>query len=139
MTKQSHDPVARAAILEIVDNQLRDGIPPETRATLKRLMADGISEKEARELIACVVSTEIFEMLKSRQLHQEERYLAGLRALPRLPWENEEQSNLDIASPAKRAHRRRRRFPALLSMKEWSLRKRNRFLIALGRLFTNFP
>ena len=60
------------------------------RAPLKRLMADGIPEREARELIACVASTEIFDVLKSGQPYQEERYLAGLRALPRLPWENEE-------------------------------------------------
>ena len=90
MAKQPYNPVLRAAILEVVDNQLRDGTPPETRATLKRLMADGIPEREARELIACVASTEIFDVLKSGQPYQEERYLAGLRALPRLPWENEE-------------------------------------------------
>ena len=90
MPKQPHDPVLRAAILEVVDNQLRDGAPPETRATLKRLIADGISEKKARELIGCVVCTEMFDVLKSGQPYQEERYLAGLRALPRLPWEKEE-------------------------------------------------
>jgi hypothetical protein len=90
MPKQPHNPLLRAAILEVVDTQLRDGIPPETRATLKRLMDDSIPEKEARELIACVVSTEIFDVLKSGQPYQEERYVAGLRALPRLPWQNEE-------------------------------------------------
>jgi hypothetical protein len=90
MAKLPHNPVLRAAILEVVDNQLRDGDPPETRITLERLMADGLSQKEARELIACVVSTEIFDVLKSGQPYQEERYVAGLRALPRLPWEDEE-------------------------------------------------
>jgi hypothetical protein len=89
MAKQPYNPVLRAAILEVVDNQLRDGTPPETRATLNRLMADGIPESEARELIACVVSTEIFDILKSGQPYLEERYVACLRALPRLPWENE--------------------------------------------------
>jgi hypothetical protein len=89
MPKQPYNPVLRAALLEVVDNQLRDGTPPETGATLKRLKADGIPDKEARELIACVVSTEIFDVLKSGQPYQEERYVAGLRALPRLPWESE--------------------------------------------------
>jgi hypothetical protein len=89
MAKQPYDPLLRAAILEVVDNQLRDGTPPETRATLKRLMADGVPENEARELIACVVSTEIFDVLKSGQPYQEARYVAGLRSLPRLPWANE--------------------------------------------------
>jgi hypothetical protein len=89
MAKQPYNPVLRAAFLEVVDNQLRDGTPPETRATLKRLMADGIPESEARELIGCVVTTEIFDVLKNGQPYQEERFVAGLRALPRLPWENE--------------------------------------------------
>jgi hypothetical protein len=31
------------------------------------------------------------------------------------------------------------RYPALVSMKEWSLRRRNRFPIALGMLFTISP
>jgi hypothetical protein len=90
MPKQPYYRVLCAAIREVVDNQLRDGTPPETRATLKRLMADGIPEQEARELIARVVSTEILDVLKSGQPYQVERYVAGLRALPRLPWENEE-------------------------------------------------
>lgn len=90
MAKQQYNPALRATLLEIVDNQLRDGTPPETRATLKRLMADGIPEKDARELIACAVSAEIFDVLKNRQPYQEQRYVAALRALPRLPWEDEE-------------------------------------------------
>lgn len=90
MAKEPHNPVLRAAIMEVVDNQLRDGTPPETRATLKRLMAEGIPEKKARQLIACVVTSEIFDVLQSGLPYQEERYVAGLRALPQLPWENEE-------------------------------------------------
>ena len=73
-----------------VENQLRDGAPPETRATLERLLAEGFSRDAAAELIACVVSTEIFDVLKSGQPYQEDRYVAGLRALPRLPWDRAE-------------------------------------------------
>jgi hypothetical protein len=42
------------------------------------------------QLIACVVSSEIFDVLKNMEVYQEARYVAGLRALPRLPWETEE-------------------------------------------------
>ena len=87
MAKQPYNPALRRALFEIVDNQLRDGTPPETRLTLQRLIGDGLSRKAARELIACVVSAEIFDVLKSGQPYQADRYLAGLRALPRLPWE----------------------------------------------------
>jgi len=33
--------VVRAAVLEVIENQLRDGTPPETKQTFERLMADG--------------------------------------------------------------------------------------------------
>jgi hypothetical protein len=85
MARQPHSPELRRALLEVIENQLRDGTPPETRTTLDRLLADGISRTEAIELIACVVSSEIFDVLKSGRPYHEPRYLAGLRALPRLP------------------------------------------------------
>jgi hypothetical protein len=87
MAKQPHNPELRRALLEVVENQLREGTPPETRSTLERLLGEGFSREQALELIACVVSSEIFDVLKSGQPYQEARYLAGLRALPRLPWD----------------------------------------------------
>jgi hypothetical protein len=44
----SYNPVLQAAIYDVVDNQLRDGTPPETRQTLDRLMAEGHIRQEAR-------------------------------------------------------------------------------------------
>ena len=90
MARKSHNPAMRRTLLEIVENQLRDGTPPETRTTLDRLMDDGYSREEAVELIACVVSAEIFDVLKNMQVFDEARYVAELRALPRLPWESDE-------------------------------------------------
>ncbi len=58
-TKEPNPEVVRAAMLQVVDNQLRDGEPPETRQTLERLMAEDHSEAEARQLIAAVVSSAI--------------------------------------------------------------------------------
>jgi hypothetical protein len=49
------------AVLEIVDNQLRDNTPPETRQTYQRLLKEGYNDQETRELIGVVVSSEIFE------------------------------------------------------------------------------
>jgi hypothetical protein len=90
---EAPNPHLRRAILEIVDNQLRDNNPPETKETLTRLMAEGRSRKEAIELIACVVSTEIFEVLKSGRPYDNARFVAALRALPRLPWETDKTPN----------------------------------------------
>jgi hypothetical protein len=69
--------------LEVVDHQLREGTPPETRATLDRLMGEGFSRQRARELIASVVLSDILDVMDRGQSYQEGRYLAGLRALPR--------------------------------------------------------
>ncbi len=82
------NPAVGAAIMEVVDNQLRDGTPPETRRTLDRLLADGRTEAEGRRLIACAVTSEIFDVLKNRQSYDEARYIAALRRLPTLPWED---------------------------------------------------
>ena len=84
-TKEPNPEVVRAAMLQVVDNQLRDGEPPETRQTLERLMAEGHSETEARQLIAAVVSGEIFNMLKSNRPYDEAGYVAALQRLPKLP------------------------------------------------------
>lgn len=79
------NPAVGAAIMEVVDNQLREGTPPETRQTLDRLVASGYPEEEARRLIACAVTSEIFDVLKSRQPYDETRYIAALHRLPTLP------------------------------------------------------
>ena len=47
-TKEPNPEVVRAAMLQVVDNQLRDGELPETRQTLERLMTEGHSEAKKR-------------------------------------------------------------------------------------------
>jgi len=49
--KKQASPQLTAAILEAVDNQLRDSNPPEAKETYDRLIASGISDKEARRLL----------------------------------------------------------------------------------------
>ncbi len=89
MKKQASQasPQLTAAILEAVDNQLRDLNPPETKETYDRLIASGISDKEARRLIAVALSAEMFEVLKNKQDYNPQRYIASLRKLPKLPWD----------------------------------------------------
>jgi len=79
------NPALGAAIMEVVDTQLREGTPPETRQTLDRLLADGHTEEDARRLIACAVTSEIFDVLTHKQPYDEARYLAALHRLPTLP------------------------------------------------------
>jgi hypothetical protein len=80
----------RQTLLGVVANQLRAGDPPETAATLERLMAQGYTREKAMEQIACAVSSEIFNVLKNKAPYNQTRYVASLRALPRLPWDDDE-------------------------------------------------
>ena len=81
------NPVLKYEILEVVNNQLESLDPPETKQTYDRLVADGISDQEAMRLIGCVVSSEIFDVLKQQQPFDHARFVKVLNKLPKLPWE----------------------------------------------------
>jgi hypothetical protein len=46
MQKQMVNPYARAAIMEVVENQIRDNDPPQTAQTFQRLTQRGIPKKK---------------------------------------------------------------------------------------------
>ncbi len=77
----------KATILEVVENQLRDGDPPETRETLDRLMREGHSEADARLLLGQVVTVEVYCMWKERKPFNRERFVRNLKGLPAEPQE----------------------------------------------------
>jgi len=85
MNGQDGNPVLKAAILEVVENQMRDNNPPETRQAYDRLMQEGHSEEDAKRLIGCVVSSEVFDILKKQQEFNLERFVQALERLPELP------------------------------------------------------
>ena len=89
MSEPQTNPVLHAAIMKVVDNQLRSNDPPQTGQTLKRRMATGHSEKEVKQLIACVVSAEIFDVLKQEQPFNLERFVKALDRLPTVPWDED--------------------------------------------------
>jgi hypothetical protein len=79
------NPQLGAAILDIVDTQLRDGMPPETRATFDRLIGLGYTPEGARQLLAHVVVREIFTVMARGESYDAERFVAALHRLPALP------------------------------------------------------
>ncbi|MFV0543334.1 MAG: hypothetical protein ACK5L8_06585 [Marinicella pacifica] len=84
----SQDPnFAREAILEAVENQLRDNNPPITQKTLVRLKSEGFSSEEAKRLISCALATEIAEVLHNKEPFNEARYQQMLNNLPAMPWD----------------------------------------------------
>ena len=78
---------AGEAMIETIENQIRDNDPPETRVTLDRLVSLGESRENAMRYIASVLSVEIFEALKNETPYDEERYLTNLKHLPKLPYD----------------------------------------------------
>ena len=82
MTKPTHNPHLKAAYLEVVDNQLRDNDPPETRQTLARLKEKGYSEQDAKILIASAVVAETYWILKKSEPFNRDRFLRNLQRLP---------------------------------------------------------
>ena len=78
---------AGEAVVEAIENQIRDNDPPETRLTLDRLMTMGESREDAMRHIASVLSVEMFESLKNKTPYNEERYLTNLKNLPELPFD----------------------------------------------------
>ena len=73
------------AVLDVVENQIRQLNPPATKETFDRLIREGHDQGEARRLIGCVVASEIFDILKNTEPYDEDRYVAALRKLPELP------------------------------------------------------
>lgn len=67
------------AILEVVENQIRDNNPPETRETFERLLRKGYSEEDAKKLIGTAVVYEVFNVLKKGEPYNGKRYIKALK------------------------------------------------------------
>jgi len=75
------NPHLKAAIVEVVENQIRDGNPPETRQTLERLQAAGYSRQQAVEMIGSAVVEEIWAVLHDNKPFDRARFTALLDQL----------------------------------------------------------
>ena len=83
----------REAVMEVIDNQLRDDDPPEARQTLDRLISEGISEENAKMYIGQAVCVEIWDTVTNRLEFDPERYRSNLEKLPDEPSEERLSSN----------------------------------------------
>jgi len=86
MPTPAYNPILQAALDDVLDTQLRDGDPPETRATLERLLGEGVDQEEARRLIGCVIAAEIVAVMKSNKPFDRDRFVGRLETLPEMPW-----------------------------------------------------
>ena len=75
------NPHLKAAILEVVENQIRESDPPETRQALERLLAAGYSRKQAIEMIGSALVEEIWAIMHENKLFDRARFAALLEQL----------------------------------------------------------
>ena len=85
-----HNVYLHQAMMDIVDNQMREGNPPKPAQTLRRLVDEGHSEHEAKRLIAAVVAIKIYGMLKHGEEFDDARFVDALDKLPELPLDDPE-------------------------------------------------
>ncbi len=77
-----NDRTVRDVFMEVVVNQLETGDPPETKATLERLIAAGHARGEAMQLISAVVRNEMQAMMAAGREFDNARYAGLLARLP---------------------------------------------------------
>jgi hypothetical protein len=78
----------KKSLLEIVEKQILENNPPETRETLDRLMKDGYTEHEAKIKIAMVVTKEMFVAITDKASINTERFIEGLNKLGTMDFAN---------------------------------------------------
>ena len=78
----------RAAIREVINTQIRNNDPPETKQAISRLQNQGFSEEDALRLIGYVVVSEVLTVLQENRQYDQEKYIAALNGLPGLPGKN---------------------------------------------------
>lgn len=83
------------AIFEVISNQIRENSPPETGATLLRLIKEGHSREDAMTLIGHVVAQEVVGVLEEGRVFDEKGYIEKLNALPALPWQSTAEARPD--------------------------------------------
>jgi hypothetical protein len=77
----------REQIFEIINHQLRNNDPPETKITFDRLKKLGYDDFVTRQLIGQCLAVELFGVLKYGKPLNNERYVKHLMALPKEPFD----------------------------------------------------
>jgi hypothetical protein len=75
----------RDQIFVIIKNQMEEDNPPETNKTYNRLIKEGYSDFESKQLIGQCVAVELYNVLKHGKPFNEERYVNNLKQLPNKP------------------------------------------------------
>ena len=77
----------REQIIEIINNQLRDNEPPETKIIYDSLQKQGYDDFQTRQMIGQCLAVELFDVIKFGKPYNNERYIKNLIALPKEPFD----------------------------------------------------
>src|SRR2546422_2788788 len=75
------NPHLKAAILEVIENQIHTGDPPETQQTLERLLVAGSLRKQDIEMIGSALVEEIWAILHDHKPFDRARFTSLLEQL----------------------------------------------------------
>ena len=76
----------REQIFEIIENQLRDNDPPETKLTFDRLQKQGFDDFQTTKMIGQCLAVELMEVIKFKKPYNNARYVKNLSSLPKEPF-----------------------------------------------------
>lgn len=74
-------------VIQAIKEQIRQNDPPETKETFDRLRREGHAEEEVYRMLGCVMTSEIYDVMKGERVFDRDLYVRRLRAPPKLPWE----------------------------------------------------
>jgi hypothetical protein len=77
----------REQVLVVVENQIKENKPPETKATYDRLRKDGFNDLDTKQMMAQCLVVEIFDAVRHGQPYDKKRYIKNLKKLPEEPFE----------------------------------------------------
>ena len=75
------NPRLQKLIFEVIENQIRDNNPPETKAAWDRLKAAGYTDLQIRKMIGCVFVEHLYYVMKDKIPMDMEKYKRDLERL----------------------------------------------------------
>ena len=77
----------REMIFEIINTQIKNNDPPETKITFDRLQKQGFDDFRIKQMLGQCIAVEVFAVMKRGETFNNERYIKHLLALPKEPYD----------------------------------------------------
>ena len=78
---ESFNPRLQKMVFEVIENQIRDNDPPETKATWDRLKSAGYSDLQIKKMIGGVFIQHLYHVMKDLVPMDTEKYVQDLERL----------------------------------------------------------